>query len=537
MPFGNEPTLEPMNLHRRNFNRAALWLALGSWAAATGVRAAATPQWRSNPFTLGVASGQPRPDSIVLWTRLAPDADAGLGTGLDFGADNSNDSDAGYPVRYEVFSDAAMRQPVRQGEVMAWPSRAFSVHVTVQGLQAGRDYWYRFQSGDATSRVGRTRTAPAPDADVKRLRIALASCQHYEQGFFAAQRDMAATELDFVLFVGDYIYEGTSPAYTVRQHGAPAPHTLQQYRARHALYKRDADLQASHAAHPWIVTLDDHEVVNDYADDRDPAYTDPARFLQRRAAAYRAYFEHMPMAVGPQGPAMRIHDRFSWGRLADLWTLDTRQHRSHHACPDPMHDNGRAVTNCAELADPSRTMLGAEQERWLATGLTDTSPARWKLIGQTTQMSATGLDTPEGRSNWTDGWDGYPVARQRLLQGMVDAGVQNAVVLGGDVHRHVAADLRVRPNDATSPVIASEFVGGSVTSRGAGQAAMARMQRDNPDVKHARGDERGWALLDISRAALHCEMRTTAHPVAKDAVFTRQAGFTVEAGRAGVQAG
>lgn len=522
-----------MHLHRRDFNRAALWLALGSWAAATGARAAAPPRWRSNPFTLGVASGQPRPDSVVLWTRLAPE----LSTGLDAELTEGTDPDAGFPVRYEVFSDPALRQSVRQGEAMAWPSRAFSVHVTVQGLQPGRDYWYRFQSGDAISRVGRTRTAPAPDADVRRLRIALASCQHYEQGFFAAQRDMAATELDFVLFVGDYIYEGTSPAYTVRQHGAPAPHTLAQYRARHALYKRDADLQASHAAHPWIVTLDDHEVVNDYADDREPAWTDPARFLQRRAAAYRAYFEHMPLAIGPQGPAMRIHDRFGWGRLADLWTLDTRQYRSHHACPDPTRDVGRSVTGCAELADASRTMLGVEQERWLSAGLAEKSPRRWKLLGQTTQMCAAGIDTPEGRSHWTDGWDGYPMARQRLLQGIADAGTQDVVVLGGDVHRHVAADLRVRPNDAASPVVASEFVGGSITSRGGSPAAMARMQRDNPDVKHARGDQRGWALLDVSAGALTCEMRATPHPVALDAVFTRQTAFTVEAGRPGVQAG
>ncbi len=521
-----------MNLHRRDLHRAALWLALGSWAASTGARAAVTPRWRSNPFTLGVASGQPRPDSVVLWTRLASESDA---DGRN-GAEVETEAEAGYPVRYEVFSDPALRQPVRQGEVMAWPSRAFSVHVTVQGLQSGRDYWYRFQSGDATSRVGHTRTAPAPDADVQRLRIGLASCQHYEQGFFAAQRDMAATDLDVVLFVGDYIYEGTSPAYTVRQHGAPAPHTLAQYRARHALYKRDADLQAAHAAHPWIVTLDDHEVVNDYANDREPAWTDPARFLQRRAAAYRAYFEHMPLAIGPQGPAMRIHDRFRWGRLADLWTLDTRQHRSHHACPDPTRDVGRSLTDCAELANASRTMLGFEQERWLTAGLVEPAPARWKLLGQTTQMSAAGIDTPDGRSHWTDGWDGYPVARQRLLQGVADAGVQNVVVLGGDVHRHVAADLRVRPNDSTSPIVASEFVGGSVTSRGASRAAMARMQRDNPDVKHARGDERGWALLDISPAALHCDLRATAHPVAIDAKFARQAAFTVEAGRAGVHA-
>ena len=510
-----------MHPNRRDFHRAALRLALGGLAVAANARAAGPPRWTSDPFALGVASGQPRPDGVVLWTRLlAPETDAAAADGI--------------PVRCEIYGDAALRQPVQQRDAMAWPSRGFSVHVLAQGLQPGRDYWYRFTCGQAASRVGHTRTAPAPEADVRRLRLALASCQHYEQGFFAAHREIAAHDVDFVLFVGDYIYEGSSPAYTARQHGTATPHTLSDYRARHALYKRDADLQAAHAAHPWIVTLDDHEVVNDYADDRDPAYSDPARFLRRRAAAYRAYFEHMPIAVAPEGPAMRIHDRFQWGRLAELWTLDTRQHRSHHACPDRQRDAGRSVTGCVELDDPSRTMLGAEQERWLASGLASSS-RRWKLLGQATQVSATGIDTPEGRSTWTDAWDGYPAARQRLLQGIVDANVRNVVSLGGDVHRHAAADLRVRPNDGASPVVASEFIGGSVTSRGASQAAMARMRRDNPDVKHARGDERGWALLEVTPDAVRCEMRATPHPVPVDAVFGRQAAFVVQSGRAGVE--
>ncbi|CAN5677945.1 hypothetical protein BH11PSE13_BH11PSE13_22330 [soil metagenome] len=282
------------------------------------------------------------------------------------------------------------------------------------------------------------------------------------------------------------------------------------------------------------MTLDDHEVVNDYADDRDPAYTDPAKFLQRRAAAYRAYFEHMPLAVLPQGAAMQIYDRFTWGRLADIWTLDSRQHRSHHACPDPQRDNGRSVTGCTELDDASRTMLGTEQEQWLASGLAGAT-RRWKLIGQETQVSATGIDTAEGRSVWTDGWDGYPAARRRLLQGIAAAGTSNVVMLGGDVHRHAAANLRVVPNDQASPIVAIEFVGGSVTSRGASQAAMTHMRRNNPDVLHARGDERGWALLEVRPEALQCEFRATAHPVATDSVFSRQAAFTVQADRAGIE--
>jgi alkaline phosphatase D len=512
-----------MNPTRRDLHRAALWLALAGCAAPLAACAQPAPRWRSNPFTLGVASGQPRPDSVVLWTRLLPD-------------DEDEAARPACAVRYEIYGDAALRRRVMQGEVVTDASRAFSVHVHAQGLAPQRDYWYRFSCGDARSPVGRTRTAPAPDAQLQRLRFALASCQNYEHGFYAAHREIAGRELDFVLFVGDYIYESSSANPEMRRHGAPIPHTLEAYRARHALYKRDADLQAAHAAHPWILTWDDHEVVNDYAADRDPAYTEPALFLARRAAAYRAYFEHMPLALPPQGAAMRIHDRYAWGSLAELWTLDCRQYRSHHACADPAHDSGRPVIGCGELADPARTMLGAEQSRWFSQGLAD-SKRQWKLFGQSTQMSPTALDTPQGRQTWTDGWDGYAEARRQLFRGIADAGVKDVVALGGDVHRHVAANLRMRPNDPDSPVVASEFVGGSISSRGASQAAMARMRRDNPDVVHARGDERGYALMEVTPEAMHCEFRATAYPVRADASFHAQARFEVEAGRAGVLAG
>ncbi|HSV61104.1 MAG TPA: alkaline phosphatase D family protein [Variovorax sp.] len=513
-----------MPMRRRELNRAALCLALGAWALPRPSSAQTDPVWASDPFTLGVASGMPRPDGVVLWTRLAP---------LD-------EDDAARPpvrVRYEIFADEALRRPVAQGEQVTDAARAFSVHVQARGLAPQREYWYRFSCGSAVSPVGRTRTAPAADADVSRLRLALASCQNYEHGFFAAHREIARQELDFVLFVGDYIYEGSSnPASAARRHTGGVPHTLDEYRARHALYKRDADLQAAHAAHPWVLTWDDHEVVNDYANDREPAPTGSAQFLRRRAAAYRAYFEHMPLALAPQDASMRIHDRFAWGKLADVWTLDCRQYRSHHACADPQMDHGRAVVDCAELQEPGRTMLGAAQERWLAEGLAG-SGARWKLLAQSTQLSSIGRDTPQGRQSWTDGWDGYPLARERLLKGIAEAGTRNVVTLGGDVHRFVAADLRVAPNDAASKVVASEFVGGSIASRGASREAMARMQRDNPDVAHARGDERGYALLDIDRDGARCEFRATATPAAQGATLVRQAVYLVEDGRAGVAAG
>jgi alkaline phosphatase D len=411
-----------------------------------------------------------------------------------------------------------------------------SVHIEAKGLQPGRTYWYRFLCGSATSLVGRTRTTPAVQDKVQSLRLALASCQHFEQGFFAAHRDIAQQDLDLVLFVGDYIYESSNPRYLLRQHTGGVPQTLDEYRARHAQYKGDADLRAAHAAHPWVMTWDDHEVVNDYANDRDTKYTDPAVFLRRRAAAYQAYFEHMPVRIGPDAanPAhMRIHDRLAWGQLADVRTLDNRQYRSHHACPDPLKGGGRVVMSCNELADPQRSMLGMAQERWLTQGM-NTSQAAWKIVAQGTQMSSTGLATPMGRSAFTDGWDGYPLARERFLQNIADAKLQDVLVLGGDVHMNVAAQLRVKPNDEQSPVLASELTTTSITSRGMGETLAAQIRSNNPDIAHLRPDERGYTLIQVTPEGVQSEFRTTANPVQTGSVLGTQARFAVRRGVAGV---
>ena len=437
----------------------------------------------------------------------------------------------------EVFADEALRQPVRQWRVQTDASRAHSVHVVASGLQPGRHYWYRFVCGSASSPVGRTRTSPALNEPVQRLRLALASCQHYEQGYFAVHREMAERDLDLVLFVGDYIYESTNPRFIVRSHEGGVPVQLDEYRARHAQYKSDADLRACHAAHPWVMTWDDHEVVNDYANDLDQKFTDPQVFLRRRAAAYQAYFEHMPVRLGPdaaQPSQMRIHDRMAWGRLADLWTLDCRQYRDHHACPDPNRGGGRVVVGCDALADKGRSMFGAAQEQWLSDGLTQ-SQRRWKLLAQSTQMSSSGVNTPLGRSAFTDGWDGYPKARERLLGTIAEARLQNVVVLGGDVHMNVAAQLRVQPNNEQSPIVACELVTTSITSRGLGENLLAQIRASNPDILHARSDERGYTLLDVKPDGIQAEMRTTANPVKAGAILGTQARWAITHGVAGVR--
>ena len=350
---------------------------------------------------------------------------------------------------------------------------------------------------------------------------------------------MAAQDLDLVLFVGDYIYESSNKQYKIRAHESGMPTTLDAYRARHAHYKSDPDLQACHAAHPWLMTWDDHEVVNDYAKDLDKNFTDPVVFLQRRAAAYQAYFEHMPLrlAPDPQQPSqMRIHDRMAWGTLADLWTLDCRQHRDHQACPDLMRGGGRVVMGCDALADPSRSMLGQAQEQWLTADLTQ-SQRRWKLLAQSTLMASSGVQTPLGRSAFTDGWDGYPQARSRLLQMVADARLSNVVMLGGDIHANVAAQLRVQAGDERSPVVASELVTTSVSTRGMSPKLMAQIQRDNPDIRHARSDERGYTLIDIRPERLDAQFLTTPHPAQPEARLGLQGRWTVQQGVAGVLAG
>ena len=486
----------------------------------------AAPHFDRYPFTLGIASGQPRPGSVVLWTRLAPEPHADAG-GMD-----------PLPVRlrWEVAHDEAFTQVLRSGEVVALPSLAHSVRVPVDRLPPGRVFYYRFISGQAVSAIGRTRTAPPADSQPARLRLALASCQHYEQGRFTVHREIAASDLDLVLFVGDYVYDSSNPSFLRRPHEGPDPVTLTEFRARHATYKLDRDLQAAHAAHPWILAWDDHEVRNDYAAALGTGELAAAEFVRIRAAAYQAYFEHLPLALdqipGPLG--MRMHDRYTWGQLAELWTLDGRQYRSVQACNEAEESGGHLRWLCDDLTARPRSLLGPAQEAWLHQGLAD-SRRRWKLIGQATQMSASGLETLGQRLVHTDGWDGYASSRTRLLQHLADSGMQDVVALGGDVHRHVAANLRIRPNDERSKVIASEFVTTSITTRGIPETWMSLIRSSNPDILHGRSDERGYALIEVRNQSLHLTARATGFPVTESSRLHTQASYSVESGRAGPQ--
>jgi len=486
------------------------------------------PRFTANPFSLGIASGHPTPDGVVLWTRLAPVP----------GAPGGGMTRASVPVRWEIAEDDGMRNIVAGGTAMAEAAWAHSVHIEVRGLQPARPYWYRFMAGDAVSAVGRTRTAPRAGAQPDRLRFAFASCQQYEQGYYSAYQHLVADDPDLVLFLGDYIYEASWGRDHVRHHGAREAKTLIDYRLRYGLYKSDPDLQAAHAVAPWVVTWDDHEVENDYANDRSENNDEPEWFLARRAAAYKAYYEHMPLPrfAIPSGPQMRIHTRVHYGELATFHVLDDRQYRSPQACPRPGRGGSNTVdiADCAELDDSARTLLGTEQERWLHTGLGESS-ARWNILAQQSVMAQVDQKAGPGRRAWTDSWDGYPHARRRLLDFIAERKVANPVVVGGDVHMFYVNDLKKDFDNAASPVIASEFVGTSITSQARSQESVRRLLPDNPHIRFADARYRGYTRVELTPARMRVDLRAVDSVTSPTSNCTTLASFVVESGRAGPQ--
>ena len=509
---------------RREFLRALAALGL---AAGAPPRVAAAPRFARDPFRLGVASGYPSAGRAVLWTRLITDFERYDG-GLD---------PVAVPVRWEVAGDEAMRNLVASGVESATPDWAHSVHAEVKGLEPERWYWYRFAAGDAVSPVGRLRVAPRRDAPPERLRFAFASCQQYEQGYYGAWRHVVRDNPELVVFLGDYIYESSWGRRHVRKHNPGEPYTLEEYRMRYACYKSDPDLQAAHAACAWLATWDDHEVDNDYADDRGGDGMTGGRFLARRAAAYRAYYEHMPLParMRPDGPHMRIHTQFGWGALARFYLLDDRQYRAHQVCP--RYSGGSNVVDlreCPALADPGRSLLGAAQEAWLGRAFGE-SRASWNVIAQQTLMARFGAGSGGARRYWTDGWDGYPAARKRLLDSMRSTTLQNPVVIGGDVHHHAVADLKLDFDDPASPVLASEFCGTSITSQSRAQKQLDAARADNPHVKLADGRYRGYVRMDIEPEKLQADLRAMESVAQRDAACGTLASFVVERGRPGPQ--
>ena len=489
----------------------------GSWPAfVRHARAADVPR-----FALGVASGQPQAHTMVLWTML---------TGPDL--------PQRVEVQWELAHDEAFTRIAARGSEVAETAWAHSVHAEPLDLDPARWYWYRFTALGQLSAVGRTRTAPAADAEVPGLHFAITSCQRWDVGHYAAWRHIAAEPLDLVMFLGDYIYESASPINALRMHNTGSVRTLAGYRARYAQYKSDPALQAAHAACPWLMVWDDHEVENDYADQQGQRLQ--MDFAQQRAAAYQAYWEHMPFpkSVRPVGPEMRIISRLDWGRLARIHCLDDRQYRDVQACPKPGRGGSNTVRlkDCPELQDPRRTLLGAAQERWLAEGWSLTQP--WNLLAQQTLMARFSWEDPaRGGMYWTDGWDGYPAARQRLLGAVAERRVPGAVVLGGDVHAHYVADLRVDFDDAKSAPVATEFCGTSITSLGLQQQRVDEAMRVNPHVLYGRADQRGYMSFTLDAQQLRAQLRVLDDALDPNSGVKTAARYTVGAARAGAEPG
>lgn len=509
-----------LNVTRRRLLRTAGAALLAAPAIRTALGQARLP---ANPFTLGVASGYPTPDGIVLWTRLAPDPLNGGGMPPE-----------AVPVEWQIASDERMSRIVQRGVALAAPEFAHSVHVEVGGLEPGRWYWYRFRALGEISAVGRTRTAPAANATLDRFNFAFASCQQYEQGFYTAYRHMADEDLDLVVHLGDYIYEISWGRDHVRKHAAPECMTLADYRNRYALYKSDADLQLAHAAFPWICTWDDHEVDNDYAGDRSEEADAPEAFAVRRMAGYRAYYEHMPLPdrMKPQGMAMRIHERVGFGDLVLFSMVDDRQYRSPQPCPREGRGGSNNVDDsCRARLDPALTMLGEAQERWLIDGLTQ-SRARWNVIGQQTLMARVDRKPGPGELYWTDGWDGYPAARQRILDFLGERKPSNPLVIGGDVHAAWVADLKRDFADEKSPVVATEFCGTSITSQSARQDQLDALLPDNPHVRFV-DTHRGYTRMSLTAQRCLADLRVMDSVAWRAAPVRTLASFAVENGKPG----
>lgn len=496
-------------------------------------RVLAQPKFSDYPFKLGVASGDPFPDSVVLWTRLAPNPLVGDG-GMP---------SVRVPVDFQVALDENMRQVVRRARVMATPESAHSVNVEVGGLEPDRWYWYQFKAGSEVSPIGRTRTFPQPGASKKQMRFAFASCQDWQNGYFNAYNSMAQEDLDFVVHLGDYIYEYGPREDTVRQHIIPEITTLEDYRIRHALYKTDADLQAVHAAFPFICTWDDHEVDNDYADENSEEFAPIPQFLERRAAAYQAYYEHLPLRTPkPRGPQMKLYRRFSFGNLAEFNVLDTRQYRTDQACDGlgvgggSPEGGGQVVSadECSELFNPNRTMLGAEQERWLFDGLAR-QKALWNVLAQQYLMAELDWNPEVGKSYWTDAWDGYFSERARILDFIQNRQVSNPVVIGGDIHSFWVTELKANFLDENSPTVASEFVGTSITSSGLPYETVAAVLPDNPHVKFFESRKRGYVRCTVDRNLWTSDLRVVETIEQPTSPVNTLATFVVENGRPGPQ--
>lgn len=511
------------SLHRRSFLRTTSLAAAAAWSRQALGSSRQSAKLSAYPFSLGVASGDPSADGFVLWTRLAPQP-------LEF--------DGGMPaesmkVDWEVAEDEAFSRVVARGTANAVPEWGHSVHVELEGLLPDRWYHYRFHFGGETSPPGRTRTMPALGTLPERLRFAFASCQHYETGFYTAYEHMLGEDVDLVFHLGDYIYEYAGADNRVRKHVGPEITSLLDYRQRHAQYRSDPALQAMHAAAPWMVTWDDHEFDNNWAGDiSEEEGIDHTVFLKRRAAAYQAYYEHMPLRRSslPKGPDLRLHREVDFGDLARFFVLDTRQYRTDQPCGD-----GNKPP-CDEVSNPAATILGLEQKEWLFRGL-GSSAARWNALAQQVMVARVDRKAGEEVAHSMDQWPGYEMERRELLRFFHERKISNPVAFAGDIHTNWANELIADFDGLDGLSVATEFVGTSISSGGDGPAEpnhLAATLSENPFVKFHNA-ERGYVRCEVTPETWRTDFRTVAYVSRPGAPLQTPASFVVESGRAALE--
>lgn len=484
--------------------------------------AAADMSFDAYPFSLGVASGDPEPDGIVIWTRLAPNPLAGGGMPPQT-----------VEVEWEVSTDEKFSNVVRKGTAFATPQLGHSVHVEVEGLAAFHWYFFRFHVGGITSQVGRTRTAPLHSDLPDSMKFAFTSCQHFESGYFNGYPHMQREDPDLIVHLGDYIYEYAGKDGAVRKHIGNEIESLDDYRVRYSQYRLDPDLQETHRLCPWLVTWDDHEFDNNYASlVSEEEGISPEAFIARRANAYQAYYEFMPLRRRsfPRGPDMKLYRRCRYGRLAEFNVLDTRQYRTDQ----PNGDRVKPATG--KVFDETATMLGARQENWLTAGLLK-STSTWNVLAQQVMMARLNRGTPDAERYSMDQWPGYEVSRRRLLQFFHDRKVPNPIVLTGDIHINWVNDLQLHADSGKAPVVGTEFVGTSMTSAGNGGNRIPEYERaaEQNDFVKFYNSNRGYVMCELTPKTWTSHFRATPFVDKKGAPVFTPASFVVEAGRPGAQ--
>jgi alkaline phosphatase D len=517
MAHPNPSPLGGPGLTRRSFVAGAASLAATLSSGRLLAAVATAPRFSAYPFSLGVASGDPAPDSVVLWTRLVPEPLAPAGGMPPQPVD----------VSWEVAEDEGFSRVVRNGSARAEPLWGHSVHVEVEGLRPDRWYWYRFKAGGEVSPIGRTRTTPPAGALPARLRFGVANCQHYETGYFTAFEHLAAEEPDLIVHLGDYIYEGAARDDRPRRHNSGEIFTLEDYRQRYALYKADPALQAAHQAAPWIATWDDHEVANNYAGHIPERPVPTEEFLRRRAFAYQAYYEHLPLrrAARPVGPDLLLYRRVNYGRLAQFHVLDTRQYRTDQPCGD-----GNKPP-CPEVMNPDATLLGQTQREWLFAGL-ERSPATWNILAQQVMMARVDRSVGPEVTHSMDQWPGYEFERRRVLRHFADRRIKNPVVLTGDIHTNWANELIADFDEFGGRSVGVEFVATSISSSGDGRESpptLDQLLAENPFVKF-HNTERGYLRCEVTPRQWRTDYRTVPYVSRRGAPVNTRASFVVEAG-------